>query len=327
MHCCDFLLNQICFFPYEICPCCSKTIENTPLRPRTEFADAHNFDLDSFFELRKKYIEQFKNGVPYCFNNCTLYEPYYHEVVKSDIHPFNYITISNRTYCNCDCIYCEQTHNSTRDEINKFKSYDIVPILQELYEKKLISNGCKFVISGGEVAEYPKKELNYIFELSRKIHGSLLLLSSGIRYSEQIGSVLKNHNVFMTISVDSGTKQVFEKIKRVSAYEKIWDNIRRYLVDCKNNDNANVELKYIVIPGVNDSLEEAEAFINKCISVGCKYIKTEIEHFYMNENYDKKLPETTKEVFFYFFRVAKEKNMKLMTEGVGRPWVMKKLYE
>ncbi len=327
MNCCDFLLNQICFFPDEICPCCSTTIENTPLRPKTDRKNSLSFNLNMFFDLRERYIKEFKENAPFCYKNCTLYEPFYGTIKSTNNIPFNYITISNRTYCNCDCIYCEQTHNSSREEINKFKPYDIIPILEELKEQKLIAKNCKFVISGGEVAEYPKKELQYIFNLSREINGSLLLLSSGIRYSEEIGDILRTHNAFMTISVDSGTEKTYKRIKRVDAYEQTWNNIKQYIIDAKNNPNANVELKYIVIPGVNDSIDEAKKFIEKCIEINCKYIKTEIEHFYMKENYNNKMPESCKEVFKYFFQIVKEKNLKLMTEGVGRPWVMSKINE
>lgn len=327
MNCCDFLLNQICFFPEEICPCCSTTIENTPLRPKTDRENSLSFNLNMFFDLREKYIKEFKDGSPFCYKNCTLYEPYCGEFKQNNNIPFNYITISNRTYCNCDCIYCEQTHNSSREEINKFKPYDIIPILEELQQKQLIAPNCKFVISGGEVAEYPRKELQYIFNLSKRINGSLLLLSSGIRYSEEIADVLRTHNTFMTVSVDSGTKETYERIKRVNAFDQTWKNLKQYIHDAKDNPNANVELKYIVIPGVNDSLYEAKKFIEKCMKIKCKYIKTEIEHFYMKENYDKPMPESCKEVFRYFFEIAGKKKINLMTEGVGRPWVMRKINE
>ena len=327
MNCCDFLLNQICFFPEEICPCCSTTIENTPLRPKTDRENSLSFNLNMFFDLREKYIKEFKDGSPFCYKNCTLYEPYRGEYKQNNNIPFNYITISNRTYCNCNCIYCEQTHNSSREEMNKFKSYDIIPILEELQQKKLIAPNCKFVLSGGEVAEYPQKELQYIFNLSKRINGSLLLLSSGIRYSEEIADVLRTHNTFMTVSVDSGTKETYKKIKRVDAYEQTWKNLKQYIHDAKNNPNADVEIKYIVIPGVNDSLYEAKKFIEKCIKIKCKYIKAEIEHFYMKENYDKPMPENSKEVFRYFFEITKKKKINLMIEGVGRNWVISKINE
>lgn len=327
MHCCDFLLNQICFFPKEICPCCSITIENTPLRQIKNKNNSLSFNLNVFFDLREQYIEEFKNSVPFCYKNCTLYEPFYGVIPRRKNIPFNYITISNRTYCNCDCIYCEQTHTCSREEMNKFKPYDIIPILEELNNKRLIAPHCKFVISGGEVAEYPKKELQYIFNLSKKINGSLLLLSSGIRYSEEIADVLRTHNTFITVSVDSGTKETYERIKRVDAYEQTWENLKKYIIDAKKNPNSNVEIKYIVIPGINDSLNEAKKFIEKCLKIKCKYIKTEIEHFYMQENYDKPLPDSCKEVFRYFIKIAQKKHLELMFEGVGRNWIMRKINE
>lgn len=191
----------------------------------------------------------------------------------------------------------------------------------------MIAKGCKFVISGGELTEYPKNELEYIFNLSKELNGSLLLLSSGIRYSELVEDVLKNHNAFMTVSIDSGTREVYEKVKRVKAFHQVWDNMRKYIDISKNNDKGIVELKYIVIPGINDTLSEAKEFIKKCLDINCKYIKTEIEHFYMLENYNNPMPESCKEVFKYFFKAAEEHNLKLMTEGVGRPFVMRNLNE
>ena len=48
---------------------------------------------------------------------------------------------------------------------------------------------------------------------------------------------------------------------------------------------------------------------------------------YMKENYDKPMPENSKEVFRYFFEITKKKKINLMIEGVGRNWVISKINE
>ncbi len=325
--CCKFLLHQLVFFHNAIGPCCSRTIIHTPLK-RT-FNSLTDQCIEEFLEVRKSNIEIFNKGEkPFCYENCGLYDK--SETIQNEPIQLNHITISNRTKCNCNCIYCEHSQggvSKVRSQLNRLKTYDIVPILKKLKEKSLISKGCEFIISGGECAEYPKKELEYILNLVQELEGSALLLSSGIRYSKQIEDILQSGTARITISVDSGTKKTYEKIKRVKTFNKVWDNLKKYSKAASQNQNAEVEAKYIIIPGINDSCEEIQAFVDKCVSINCKYVRAEIEHYWMYNNFEKTLSDDMINLFKYFEDAAINNNLRFRLEGVGRSWMLTKFKE
>lgn len=323
--CCDSLLHRLVFFHDAIGPCCSVTIIDNPLK--MPFNSLTDEVLEEYLKIRKANIDIFDKGegAP-CYKGCSLYK----ESSISEEEPIciNYITISNRTKCNCNCVYCEHTHggaSEVRAEMNRQETYDIVPILEKLKEKSLIAEGCEFIISGGECAEYPQKELEYLLNYVTHFKGSVILLSSGIKYSKSIESILKSGHARLTISVDSGTKKTYEKIKRVKAYNKVWDNLKKYAKAAAKNEKAIVEAKYIIIPGVNDSIEEIKAFFDKCKSIKCKYVRAEIEHYWMYDNIDKPLPDNIKEAFRYFESTANKQNLRFEFEGVGQQWLLERL--
>ncbi len=338
MNVCKFLKDSICFFPTQICPCCSATIRHTPLRVDISSEIDFYSNLKNYIKIRNTYLNDFyRKGECYCLKDCTLYElinvnTLENRIDISDNESFfklKEIVISNRIYCNCNCIYCEQTENGKyRQEFNKIDiKYDIIDVLKFLEEQNLIDKGCKFTISGGEIAEYPREELLYIFNLARKFDGYLVLLSSGIKYSEEIACVLKDFKVNLCISVDSGTKEIYEKIKRVKAFDIVWQNIAKYVEISKENPNAVVEIKYIVIPGINDNINEAKKFIKKCRKVNCTNIRTEIEHYYMREHINEPFTKKLKQIFLYFEKTAKKNKINYLIEGVGRVVIERKLKE
>ena len=79
--------------------------------------------------------------------------------------------------------------------------------------------------------------------------------------------------------------QMYEKIKRVKAFDRVWENMAKYAaagVQDKHVNKGYVILKYIIIPGVNDNLSELKKFAQKAkeaamLSAGKGVILTEEE--------------------------------------------------
>lgn len=322
--CCDFLLHQIAFYNDKVRPCCSFSIERNNL-----FSERYEGDLEGirkYLSIREAYIELFKKGEkPPCYDGCTLYS----EIIsENDSFKLNNLVISNRAYCSFSCIYCEPStgdDKKRKEIINSKKVYDIKPILLELRNENLIEKGCRFLICGGECSEYPKSELAWLLYYALSNDCSILMLSSGVNYSKEIESVLKIKNSVLKISVDSGTRAVFNKIKRVEKYDRVWKNIKKY-INVTNKYKANytrVELKYIIIPGINDTISEVDAFIKKCRQVKCRYVRIDVEHSWISENkYNVKLHDSVSEIINYFFdKLYNDTDIKIDFEGVEKDWL------
>ena len=133
-----------------------------------------------------------------------------------------------------------------------------MPILTALKEKNLLRH-TTFDIVGGECTEYENGKLEDIVKFAMDGDYWLHFFSSGIFYSEVIADAMKKSRANIVVSVDSGTKETYEKIKRVKTFDKVWENMAKYSRAGVQDDFCNkgyVILKYIIIPKVNDSLEE-----------------------------------------------------------------------
>lgn len=323
-ECCRFLLNQIAFYHDAIRPCCSFSIEKNNLFSKNYTGTIEG--IKKYLEVREDYINKFINGEkPPCYSGCTIYE-------NSEAENANFklttLIISHRIYCSCNCIYCEPSSygdTQRRNYLNKQSSYDIMPILDYLKDNDLIEENCRVLLCGGECSEYPKKELAYLLYWALSLKCELLMLSSGIKYSELIAQTLKVRNNILKISVDAGTKETFEKVKRVKAYDDVWKNIKKYIKVTKKYkaDNTYVELKYIIIPNINDTIKEAQAFINKVRQVGCEYVRIDVEHEWIDKNkYDTQKHTNVKKIINYFFdELYNDKIIKIDFEGVEKDWL------
>ena len=172
---------------------------------------------------------------------------------------------------------------------------NILPVLYDLYSKNMIKEGCTITVAGGECCEYPDGELEYILYLALLLDCKLEILSSGMFYSNAIKGALKSGKCVLKISVDSGTKTTFEKIKRVKTYKQTWENIKKYIIDSSRNKSSFVSIKYIIIPGINDNLTEAKYFIDKCKRVGCKNVELAVEYLWFYKNKNNKPSDSIKE--------------------------------
>lgn len=327
MTCCEFLLHQIAFYKDQIRPCCSFSLDNFENSPLISGYDGNIEKIKEYFEKRNHFINIFKNGgKPICYKDCTTYSPCYSQDTSFKL---NNLIISNQTKCSFNCIYCEHARYGKDSEYRKWlnnrEPYDIKPILMYLRENNYIAENCRFLICGGECSEYPIGELEYLIYFAMSCNCQLLILSSGLNYSKSIEYALKSTNAVLKISIDSGTKATFEKIKRVKAYNRVWNNIKKYIESSDNNNESRVELKYIVIPEVNDNIEEIDAFLEKCRKTGCLDIILDIEHEYVKENKNNiEAKKHLSKIFNYFFeKVTNYETMPthLSFEGVEEDWL------
>ncbi len=296
--CCNYLLHQIVFDQTEIKPCCATSMNNESAVFISNFS-GRDFDIKHYIEQRSKYIEMFKNGnIPECCKNCPIIEE--NEWDENDLY-FDRIIVSNIAKCSCNCIYCVYTYNNPemKEYYNTRKPYDIKPILLSLRNKNLLKDNFLLIIGGGECTEYPAGLLDWLLYFTSANNGRIQILSSGIKYSKSIEQFLKYGNCELIISPDSGTKKTYEKIKRVKAFNNVWNNLKKYIFASSLNEKAYIEIKYIIIPDVNDNILEVKNFLDKCKTINCKNIHLDIEHYWYSKNKEKSVPEKINQIHQY----------------------------
>ena len=182
------------------------------------------FDADAYLKLRNEYVDMMKRGeIPEQCVGCSNLE----ERDWPDEPGVEFIAIANETKCSCNCYYC--WFADEKDYYNKFRSYDVMPILQSLKDKNLLRHTTLDIV-GGECTEYPKEQLDTMINFALENGLWLHFFSSGINYSESIAEAMHKTRANIVVSIDSGTKKMYEKIKRVKAFDRvcsICSNIRR----------------------------------------------------------------------------------------------------
>lgn len=308
-NCCDFLLHDIVFSQDKILPCCCSPNSKYGTVFLTNYS-GQNFNFDEYLKQRAEYIEIFKNGkIPeYCRGCFSIKNDEWNDEPK-----IKRIIITNRTKCSCNCIYCSlvTTSTQTKEELNTRVTYDITPVLTDLRNKNLISKDCVITVAGGECCEYPKGELEHILYIAASSECRLEILSSGIIYSKAIENALKTEKCNLIISVDSGYRQTYEKIKRVKSFERVWENLKKYISAASKNQNSRVTVKYIILPEINDNKKEAAEFARKCKEINCKNIEIAIEYIWLEQNKTKDIPQNIKETY----EIIKNSGCEISFEG------------
>ena len=135
--------------------------------------------------------------------------------------------------------------------------------------------------------------MDFGFPLTR-IHSSCIL------YSKAVEKGLKNGCVDLIVSLDAGSKEKHKEVKGVDSYKKVWKNLKKYASNQK--DPYAVKTKFILIPGINDSKEEIDLWLETTKENGINAVLHEIESkwFYARR-------ENVPDEIIEFFDYAKNK--------------------
>ena len=270
---CDRLINGIDFEIDNIELCCFRCHKGGGIIPLCEVKNG-NIDFDSFFSARDKYIKENKAGKinPKCEGCLNLEKKEWNEkpVIK-------YIHFNHWTHCNSNCEYCYTKKDP------KYKGgvqhYNALPILKEILSKIEFSPSGEITFAGGEPALLDEFDdiIDYLLDIGAK---KIIIHSSGIKYSKAIERGLKENKIQLVISHDSGSSEIYEKIKNTYTYDEVWKNTAEYA----KISSKNVYSKYIIIPKVNDNKEEIKKWLNKAHECSIKTIIADIEHDFYNQN-------------------------------------------
>lgn len=242
-----------------------------------------NFSVDTIWNKKAEIVEYVKNGgiYPNC-KGCTDLKDWNCKIEKPS--KIKLLMIQHWTKCNSNCIYCYTAAN--KNYYNKYKPANIYPILKEMQKKGYLDSNGLANFSGGEFTCL--KEADKIVKFLSKLNYFIIVNSSGVQYSRVLAERLKKGNSCVVISVDAGTEEVHRKVKQVKTFNKVWKNLKKYaslqakpyLVNCK----------YIIIPGVNDTMKELNLWLQNCKLAGIYSVVLGIDANFFEPNRDN-IPE------------------------------------
>lgn len=215
--------------------------------------------------------------------------------------------------CNSKCIYCLASSDDKVKTVNKH--YNIYPAIEDLVEKNVLIPTGKVDFAGGEPTIYPEFE-SLLTLFIRKHFKDIYVNTSAIKYSPAISEALSAGLINLTISVDAGTKDTHQRVKRVESFDKVWANIAEYSKaqqkSCKLNQ---IWLKYLVVPGVNDSVEEFEIFFDNVQKNGISCVALSLDMFWYEEHKTENNQELNDKFDYFWIKRLKEICLSMYIRG------------
>ena len=233
---CNKLETSIHFLPERIAFC-----SGIATHPYIDFQD---HSKEKFIKERERIKKQLRNGlIPAECNCCFEYKErspldFFKDFFKKETK-INHIIINHYKQCDCSCIYCSQKIIYEEN----IQNYELLPFLKQFFLSNLIDKErLRVEFQGGNASclkEFPEI-INFLKQENCKEY---FFLVNHIKYLKEIEDVANISQVHVCISLDSGTKETFNKIKQVDAFEKVITNIK----ELKEKSKAYISLKYIII--------------------------------------------------------------------------------
>ena len=297
---CRFLQQGLIFNTYQI-SCCNLFHQGLIFYKYNEKID--NLDFDKIRTIRQSILEA--KSIPENCKGCLNLE----KKIWNNNGKIKYIELDHWQNCNIKCVYCSNKNEDgvvfLTDEINKAPHYKVLPLIKKIIENDMLDENFQFNTTGGEPAVLDEFE-DILTLLVNKNFELISLLSSGYTFVPAIADALKKKNVFLTISLDSGTSETCAKIKRRDAFEKIIENIKKYLKNAY--DPQQIIIKFLLFIGFNDNKQEIDKFFDKMVEIGVKNITFSMEFCHaVRSQHHKKIPKQYYELIEY----ARQKSLEL----------------
>lgn len=297
---CDLIEHGLDFSINAITLCCRIPLTEKGFIKLVDNYNGEILDYKELFKIKNKFRKEMQEGkiLPEC-KGCV----YLKEQEWDSENYISFMNFNNWRNCNEHCIYC-----GLNDEgFEKRPQYNVYPFIKDMADKGYLRPGGHITIAGGEPSFAPEFD-DLVELLLDKNFDCIRILSNGTKYSKVIERGLKEGHLGIVVSVDSGSREMFQKIKRFDFYDIVWENLKKY-ASVQFKDDL-VKTKYIIIPDVNDNEEEINLWINKTVETGIKSVALDIEMYWYDENKDN-LPEKLFDIFNYTIEKLKEKNLNI----------------
>lgn len=316
---CEWLEHGIIFDHDNIIRVCCSQCNEGGGRPilKSDFFGV-DLDWDSIFYQKRQMRDYHRRGeiYPKC-RGCVLLK----EKEWDEEDYIGMLLLTHWIDCNCRCIYCPAISDPVLKKRNYH--YNIIPVLEDLCNRKLLKKDAFISIAGGESTIYPEFEdmLHLLLEYGCN---NIMINSSGIKYSPAVAKGLSEKKLQVTISIDSGCKETYKKLKLVPTYDVVCENLYKYGL-AQGDDKFRVFSKYIIVPGYNDNKKEIELWLQSVVKQGLKTPSIDIDWRWVQKN----LKHLQKEknlynLIAYATEIAESENLKIRYDE--RACIMRKKY-
>ena len=127
-------------------------------------------------------------------------------------------------------------------------------------------------VTCGEISIHPYKKRFLELIEGRPAH----FFTNGFRYDEGIAQHLhENPNSCLFLSIDAGIPETWHKVKGVNNFETVLSNLTKYY---HRSAPGQIRLKYIVLPGINDTWEDYVSVVDIAKALKVQAIEISRDH-------------------------------------------------
>jgi len=311
---CHWIAHGLNFEPGHIEMCCLRChVGGGNLFVKKPY-NGEPMDWDELFALKKFYIDENKRGIinPKCEGCFNIGENEWNE----EEHYFTYLHFNHWTHCNCNCIYCFTEDN--KKFYNESRYYNVLPVVKDMFERKLFRPGGEITFAGGEPTILNEFEDLINFLLDNDVE-RIIIHTSGIKYSPALARGINKGVIDVVVSLDSGCPETFKTIKGINAYKKVTENLKLYVDAEDKSKKPMVQTKYIMVPEINDNIQEAEKWLEVSYQSGVRSVVIDIEHvWYKNQREQSAFPQYAREIIYYIHKRAAELGMDVVLYNSAR---------
>jgi len=301
--CCDYLSHGISFEYDKLHDCCivHHGTLGTPLL--IENYNGEIPDFEKIFEHKQELIKELNENKPTKCSECVMLRDY---TETDDENYFSMIAINQIKLCNAKCIYCEDEFR------NRKKYYDVFPVLKDIIDKGLFKNDGLVIFQGGEPTLM--NDFDKLIDLFIEQNANIKVNTSGIKFSKSLYNALEKGNVQVCVSLDSGNRETYEKIKFVDKFDIVCENIEKYSNAAEKSEKSEIMIKYLLIPGYNDNLKDIDEWFSLIQTLNIKKVAFDIEYKYIAKNQNN-IPLYVYWLFDYMYNYADKNSIARMNMG------------
>ena len=298
---CPWIEHGLVFFSYKLAMCCHCGHEGSAQAVIRNNYVGQKIDWDRVFKIKDMYRRFHKKGK---INKGCIACPYLKESEWDNAKYIDNLYISHFTNCNSKCMYCFAAKHP--EDFAKERLYQVLPIIKEMYDKSILRQGGIISFGGGEPTLLDEFEDIVTYLLNNYFWG-IRVHTSGIIYSPALARAINEIRGYVVVSVDSGSSETYKKIKQVPLYDKVRETIRKYALQTTFLGRYLVSAKFIIIPGINDTIEEIENWMKANYDAGLYTTVLDIEENWYLDNKNN-IPDHIYKLVDYAKKRAKQLN-------------------
>lgn len=298
---CCYMERGLCFDNIDLRDCCIGIDGNKRGMPVLEpNYQGEVLDWEKVFERKEKRNAEVQEGkIPAICEGCGF-------LTEQEFFTGNRllteVIYQTNNFCNARCIYCSPKANRGVEFYSAYKA------TLDLVEKGYFKKGGRVFFNGGEPTLM--RDFDKIVEIYLKEDAEITVNSSAITYKNSILNGIKQNKLTLLASVDCGNKKLYETIKQANKFDELVETLQKYSEVLDENNKDRLKLKYLVIPGVNDSVRDVKDFFKLAKKLKIKAVVFDIECMYAGAC-EYKLPNYLYRLFDFIEYMANKNKMSL----------------